>query len=115
MHGQVQNIETYLMHNDINLLTSAYEGFPLSIIEATSFSLYNISTNWGDALVEAIDGQNGIIVDSFEPQVIARAISEVLKQDLNQLKHQSYLDAARFDIQTIKQDWINLIQQIMDK
>ena len=115
MHGQVQNIETYLMHNDINLLTSTYEGFPLSIIEATSFSLYNISTNWGDALVEAIDGQNGIIVDSFEPQVIARAISEVLKQDLNQLKHQSYLDAARFDIQTIKQDWINLIQQIMDK
>ena len=115
MHGQVQDISEYLVRNDINLLTSTYEGFPLSIIEATSFGLYNISTNWGDAVNEAIDGQNGIIIDSFEPKDIARAISEVLKQDLKQLKHQSYLDAARFDIQTIKQDWINLIQQIMEK
>lgn len=115
MHGQIQNIEEYLKHNDINLITSTYEGFPLSIIEATSFSLYNISTNWGDAVHEAIDNHNGIVIDSFDPKVIAQAIKKVLDQDLNHLKHQSYLDASRFDIQTIKQDWINLILQIMDE
>lgn len=111
MHGQVTDIEPFLRKNDINLLTSTFEGFPLSIIEATSYGLYNISTNWGDAVHEAIDGNNGIVIDSFDEKIIAKEIIHVLNKDLNQLKYQSYCDAQRFDISSIVQEWIKLINK----
>ena len=115
LHGQVTNIKDFLSNSDINIMTSIYEGFPLSIIEASSYSLYNITTNWGDAVNEAVNGQNGIVIDSFEPEIIAEEIIKVLNQDLNVLKHQSYLDAKRFEFQTIEQEWLKLFKEIREE
>ena len=60
--GNVSNIELYMSKSDVFVLTSLFEGLPMTILEAMSCGLPIISSNVGG--VCDIDKDNGILVDN---------------------------------------------------
>ena len=63
--GAQDNVEKYLNKSDVFILSSLWEGFPRSILEAMRSSMPVISTNVGGCKESVIDGYNGFLI---EPQ-----------------------------------------------
>lgn len=113
LRGLVKNVEDYLSISDGLLVTSRTEGFALSIIEANSLSLYCVSTHCGDAIYEVIkEGQNGTVVDSENPKVLANKIIESFSGDYSNYKQSAYDYSINFDIKNIIQKWDDLFKRI---
>jgi len=99
--GNVTNIQERLNTADIFVLTSHYEGLPLSILEAMSTSLPIISTDVGG--VSDIVKENGILIKEGNLNELVSAM-EKLAND-TQLRHCmgmiSRKEAEKYDIDKI--------------
>lgn len=71
--AQLMNIAKVL------ILTSAFEGMPNVVVEALACGLPVVSTDAGDVRLVVEDGTNGRIVSSRNPEEIARAVVDILK------------------------------------
>lgn len=77
--GYRDDVDDILPTFDAFLLTSAIEGLPNVLIEAQSKGVPVISTNAGGAKETFIEGTTGLLVDSSNPDDIAKAVCEVLQ------------------------------------
>lgn len=77
--GYRDDVNDILPTFDAFLLTSAIEGLPNVLIEAQSKGIPVISTNAGGAQETFIEGSTGLLVDSSNPDDIAKAVCEVLQ------------------------------------
>ena len=77
--GYRDDVNDILPTFDAFLLTSAIEGLPNVLIEAQSKGVPVISTNAGGAKETFIEGKTGLVVDSSNPDDIAKAVCEVLQ------------------------------------
>lgn len=84
--GNIGNVEDFLSSSDIFVLTSIYEGLPLSILEAMASGLPIISTNVGGIADVIFD--NGILVESEDLQGLSEAMLE-LSRDHEKRKRMS--------------------------
>lgn len=89
--GFKENVDKFLINNDVFILSTHYEGLPISIIEALSYGLPVIASNVGgnDELVE--NNVNGYLVNSiYEMNLAIRKLinnpSEVKRLGLNSQK-----------------------------
>lgn len=102
-----------LLHqHDLLLMTSAYEGFALVMLEALSQSVPVITTPWGDGVSEAIkNGENGYIVSKHDELELAIIIEKILNNSdlLIKLKQSAYESSALFSMDTILAQWKNLL------
>ncbi len=60
------------------VLSSAYEGMPMALLEALGSGLPAVVTDVGEVRRVVQDGRNGRIVDSREPEAFAAALSDLL-------------------------------------
>ena len=89
--GNVHNVNEYLAKADIFVLSSDYEGLPLSILEAMAAGLPIISTNVGG--VADIVTDNGILIP---PKDGHRLANEMVKLVLNhKLRYEMGCNSAR--------------------
>lgn len=91
--GISNNVPAYLAAADVYVQASRSEGLPLALMEATSAALPVIGTKVGGIPEIVRDGDNGILVDAENVEMLADAIAkimldETLKQQLgsNSLK-----------------------------
>ncbi|MEJ8734542.1 glycosyltransferase [Mediterraneibacter sp. ICN-202921] len=77
--GNVSNVEEYLAAADIYVMTSDYEGLPLSVIEAMAAGLPIVTTKAGGVVNLVKDGQNGILVDVGDEEAISDAVLNLIK------------------------------------
>lgn len=99
---------------DLLIVTSSFEGFPLSIIEAASLSVPTISLNYGDGINEVIKNNvTGIIVDKNDGKMMALKINELLnnKEKLLKYKHNAFEFGKIFSIGYIKEEWVEVINK----
>lgn len=108
------DIEGILKNKDLLVLTSLYEGMPLVINEAASCSVPVLSTNFGESVKDSITKENGIVVDSLNPKIIANEINEIFlnKEKLINLKRSAYEFSQKFNKKSIKNEWLNLLKTI---
>lgn len=108
------DIESILKDKDLLVLTSIYEGMPLVINEAASYSVPVLSTNFGESVQDSITTKNGIVVDSFNPLIIANAINELFlnQEKLINLKRTAYEFSQKFNKKSIKKEWLNVLNYI---
>ena len=114
VHKETKDVLTILNNTDLLLITSRYEGLPLSIIEANSQSVPVISSNWGDAVYEIVnDGENGFVVKTKKPLDYALKIKEVLesKERLLELKKKTYANSERFSDKNIVDKWLKILEE----
>lgn len=77
--GLERNVVKFLYNSDIFLMTSAWEGLPIALIEATMSGLPCIVTNVGGCAELIEKCNNGIIVPPSNPTAVARALAKLME------------------------------------
>jgi glycosyltransferase involved in cell wall biosynthesis len=93
-HGHVDDIETTMKAHDMVLNCSQIESFSLVCQEALYFGVPLISTNSGGPADQITNGENGLLLDDFDPSTIAKAIV-LLATDLEMRQNFSKNSRAR--------------------
>lgn len=81
--GPKQNVGDYLACADYFVLSSTYEGLPLSLLEAMSMGCIPISTPAGGVVDVIRDGKNGIMSATFEESDFYNTVSRVFDKDFS--------------------------------
>ena len=80
MLGIRRDIPRILAASDLFLMSSDFEGVPISVLEAMAACLPVVSTNVGDLPMVVRDGVNGRLVPPGNPEALAAAALEVLSE-----------------------------------
>ena len=113
--GDISDVKSLLMKSDIFVLSSNTEALPVSIVEAMSCALPIVATNVG-GVCELVTN-NGILVDSNNVDMLAKAISELVA-DSDKRKHfglNSYNNVKAFEVKKIAEEYINFYEAFTRK
>lgn len=83
-YGNVSNVEWYLAKADVFVLSSDYEGLPLSILEAMASGLPIVATDVGGVVDIVTD--NGFLINKGDQVELANRIVELAKSDNKRIK-----------------------------
>lgn len=113
--GKQEQMEEVLAISDLFLLTSDYESFGLSALEAMAAYVPVISTNAGGLPEINIHGKTGFMADVGDVESMSNYALEILKDDetLNLFKEQAYQHACTFDIQNIVPQYEALYEKVL--
>jgi len=100
MIGNTNDVLSWLRSSDVFVLSSNYEGLPLSILEAMSAGLPIIATEVGGIPDIITNGQEGILISPGNAGEIANAMEEMAKdtQLRIQMKSNARTKAQKFDV-----------------
>ena len=107
----ITNLEPYYLNSDLYIITSKFEGFPLTVIEATSLSIPIIWKEMKDPTKSIMkEDINGYIIDSNNPSLFADKIIEILsnKEKLKKLKETTYESSSIYEEKNIENKWKEL-------
>ncbi len=110
----VTSLEPCYLNSDLYVITSNFEGFPLSVIEANSLSVPVIWKEMKDPTSSCVfNNENGFIIDSENPKDFALKIIEVLtnKEALTKLKQSTYNLASNYEESHIKELWLKFFEE----
>ncbi|MDK7584478.1 glycosyltransferase family 4 protein [Alcaligenes faecalis subsp. phenolicus] len=80
-HGASDNVNQHLLEADVFVLSTNWEGLPLSILEAMSAGLPIVATDVG-GVAECVKHQhNGYLVPRQNPQALAHHLTTLIEQD----------------------------------
>ena len=113
--GFTDNPEKVLLSSSINLNTSWFEGFSLSILEAAMCGIPTISFNFGEsAHEEIINNKTGYIIENDNVDEYVSKLSSLMNNEkkLQLFSQQSKLLAKKYLVDNVITDWINLFKKI---
>lgn len=100
---------------DLYLISSLREGWSVASTEALACGKRIVATNVSGVAETVVDGKNGFIVKTREPQDFARAICDALnlptKDNVNEFSLES---SARFSKERLRLDWSALWEPLAD-
>ena len=114
--GRTSDPKEALLSSSINLNTSKYEGFSLSILEANECGVPTVTFNFGESVhEEIINGKTGIIAENKEEYI--EKLKELMSnnQKLAELSTNCKEFNQNFQIETIINEWLNLFNEIDKK
>lgn len=111
LHKSEENVEKILVKKDLLLLSSKYEGIPLVINEAASFSTPTFTLNFGKSVYDLVNDKTGVIVEKEDEKLYAEELIKLLndKDRLIKMKKDAYENAKKYSKTSIKNRWIELI------
>lgn len=106
MLGFAENPFQYMKHSKVFVMSSLWEGFPNSMIEAMACSTNIVATNCQGGTAEILEyGKYGALVPVRDPQKMAEAINKALmKNDDTNLEV-----VNKFDVSVILDNFVSLI------
>ena len=84
--GETRQVADYLAYSDFFILSSLFEGLPITILEAMSYGVIPISTPAGGVVDVIRDGENGFLAQGFQAKDLAEAIRHALDSPLDKEK-----------------------------
>jgi GalNAc-alpha-(1->4)-GalNAc-alpha-(1->3)-diNAcBac-PP-undecaprenol alpha-1,4-N-acetyl-D-galactosaminyltransferase len=115
--GQVQNVNAYLRQADIFVLSSRFEGFPMSLCEAMACGLPVLATDCLSGPREIItDGVDGILVAVEDIDSLVTGLDALMS---DATKRQQLAQAApqilnRFGLEQVMKMWSDEIERAID-
>lgn len=99
--GELSNAHQYIKYADICMLTSNYEGMPISIIEALAYEKAVLASDVG-GINEVLDGQNGFALPNEVPRFVEKILAykndPQLLADANKAARRSYEHQFTIDL-----------------
>ncbi|KEK27738.1 glycosyltransferase [Shewanella xiamenensis] len=106
--GKRDDIYSLMAASDCFIMTSKYEGFPISILEAISCSLPVISTNVGD-VHKVVDCNNGFLIDSEDLASLKLAIKKLILSsptEVEEMRKNSKERSHAYSSLVISEEWL---------
>ena len=116
--GELNNLDDFYRNGKLYIHSSKYEGTPNTLIEAMSFGLPIITTNWGDANHYVINGRNGYVFNNDNPYLWAEKIRTILssKAVIDKMVSNSLKIAnQKLDLNKLYPDMMKIYSQILHK
>lgn len=113
LQGNVADLHHRLSDCGIFALTSNFEGLSNALIEAMMMGLACITTDYPGAKELITDGENGLVVPMNDPDALAAAIIKLIENKdgcADTLAKQGQAFAARFNAETVLQQWRSVIE-----
>ena len=113
--GTHSNIVDLLYDYDLFVMSSAWEGLSIALIEAYSTGIPIIATDAGSNNEIIIDGLSGIIVPIKDPRSLSNAMIQLMT-NLNLmtlLSNEAYNDSIRFDIKNAAKNHLDLYRNMV--
>ena len=107
--------KTYYLSSDVFILTSVWEGFPITLLEAWSAKLPVIITDVGGISKVCVNGENAMIIPPKNPEMIANAMYTLMtdKSLRNKIaKNGEKLIRDEYNWENITKKYINLYEKI---
>lgn len=114
--GNRSDVDKLLSTSDIFVLTSFWEGLPLSILEAMRASLPVIASNVGGVNETVINGETGFVVDDFKGLVksLEKLIqSSETRSEMGKLGRKRYVEHFTFD--RMYDSTYNIYQEVIER
>ena len=111
------NLEPYYLKSDLYSITSKFEGFPLTVIEANSLSVPVVWKEMGDPTKSIMkEGINGYVLNSNNPSLFADKIIEILssEENIKKLKKSTYESSYIYEEKNIENKWKKLFSNLFD-
>lgn len=108
--GKRDDIYSLMLAVDAFIMSSDYEGLPITILEALESQLPIISTNVG-AISEVVSHENGLLVSPKSLPEMVSAIKVLIALDrevLLEMGKASYIKAKAYHADNVCLDWLNL-------
>jgi glycosyltransferase involved in cell wall biosynthesis len=115
--GITNNVESFLSRADVFVLSSTFEGLPLSILEAYAAGLPVISTNVGGVPDILKDGVNGFLVPSNDEIAMENALLRIYEnpKQRDEMGSINRLIANEFDIKKVTEKYTELYSRYGEK
>lgn len=107
--GVTDDVHAALAQADLHVLTSRFEGLPMSILEAGAQRVPTVAYDCAPGVGEAI-GQGGFLVPPDDEEAMAHAIEAVLTDDAAraELSAHAFYRAQQFAPRAIAEQWFGL-------
>lgn len=113
--GNVDNIDDYYKDAAMFVMTSRFEGLPMTLLETKSFHLPIVSFDCKTGPKELIkEGVNGYLIPEGNKKEMAEKISELIENEEQriQFSENAVLDMGRFELDSIMEKWDRLLKAI---
>ena len=107
------NITPYIQHAKCTILTSRFEGFPMSIVESLAAGIPVISVDCETGPKEIIQNEyNGLLVPNHDEKALAEAISNLVLDEKRYgiCKNNAQKSVEHLSLTTIEQHWQQLLE-----
>lgn len=116
LRGEVDNMEDYYSKASMYVMTSRFEGLPMTLLETKPYKLPLVSFNCKTGPSELIeDGVNGFLVEEGDNQGLADAIETLINDKTlrKQFSDNAQNGVGRFELEPIVKEWVNVLKGIM--
>lgn len=98
----------------IFVMTSLFEGWPMTIVEAQHFGVIPVVMNTFSALSEMLSGNSGIIVNSEQPAVMAEKLIELMKDKdrMTILSKNAMEKSLDYDVSKVVDTWEDIFKTL---
>lgn len=110
--GKVSNINDYYRDSDIVLMTSRYEGLPLVLLEAKSWSLPVVAYDCPTGPQEIINhSEDGFLVAMNDKADFVAKMNQLARNDelFYAMSEKTRTTSLKFDGKVIKESWLSLV------
>lgn len=120
LHGftKREEINQYLSHAQLYLMTSYSESFGLVLIEAQAFGLPCIAYSSAQGAHEIIeDGRNGFLIENRSKEEMVDKIMMLLNDSsaIVTLGKQARKNASRYRKEAVREQWLQFLEEAMSK
>lgn len=115
MEGFQSDTSAYYTKASILCMSSIFEGWMLTLVEAMVYGCVPITFNSYEAASDIIiDGENGFLVKPFDVMSYANKLEALMKdtQQLGRISRQATVSSKRFAIDRIGPKWIELFNSL---
>lgn len=112
--GQVHDVANEYRAASLYVLSSRWEGFSMTLLEAQHFGLPSISTDCPTGPREVLSGGGGRLVDPENPQALAHGIAELISDSTQResLARAAKLNANRYRPEAIRPVWELMFEKL---
>ena len=114
--GNVKNIDEYYKTSSIFVMTSRFEGLPMTLLEAKYYKLPIVSYDIKTGPRECIEhGINGYLVEDGNAKDMAEKIEKLIVDDdmRTSFSVKALMNVEKFSLEKIIYKWNKLIDEVM--